>query len=82
MGATRSLRLQSRVVRELDLIANAPSLDELIEVLIDDLIGYAGEYMKEFDKYFNAPNRHTHFPYVMRVLIQNDNQGIRALIDA
>jgi len=69
-------------LKELDLVANASSLEELKTEMVQELIEYAHEYMNEFEKYFNAPNRKHHFPYVMRVVIQKKKEAIRSLIDA
>jgi hypothetical protein len=50
--------------------------------MVQELIEYAHEYMNEFEKYYNAPNRKHHFPFVMRVIIQKNGEAIRRLIDA
>lgn len=69
-------------LKELDLLANADSLEALKTEIIEELVEYAHEYMNEFEKYFNAPNRKHHFPYIMRVVIQKDKEVLRGLIDA
>jgi hypothetical protein len=38
--------------------------------------------MDEFNKYYAAPNRKPHFPYIMRVLIQKNDDAVRGLLDA
>lgn len=69
-------------LKELDILANAPSLEALKEEIVKELIEYAQEYMDEFDKYYAAPNRKPHFPYIMRVLIQKDADAVRGLLHA
>lgn len=69
-------------LKELDLVANASSLEELKAEMVEELIEYAHEYMNEFEKYYNALNRRHHFPYVMRVAIQRKKEVIGSLIDA
>jgi hypothetical protein len=69
-------------LKELDLVVNASSLEELKTEMTRDLIEYAHEYINEFDKYYNASNRKHHFPYIMRVVIQKNNEEICSLIDA
>ena len=54
--------------KELDLVANAPDLNSLLTTMIQELIEYAEEYMKDFEQYYNSLNRKQHFPYVMRVM--------------
>ena len=69
-------------LKEMDILANAADLDTLKTEIAKELIQYAQEYMDEFNKYYNAPNRKPHFPYIMRVLIQEDEDSVRGLIDA
>lgn len=69
-------------LKEMDILVNAASLDELKTEITKELIEYAGEYMDEFDKYYMAPNRKSHFPYIMRVLIQKNEDEVRGLLDA
>jgi len=69
-------------LKELDLLANGTSLNALKIKIGQELVEYAHEYLNEFEKYYNAPNRKAHFPYVMRVAIQKDEQAVMDLIDA
>lgn len=55
-----------------DLIGYKESPDEALYDLAEQLIDYSKEYLHEsFSLYFNAPNRRKHFPYVMKVMMQN-----------
>lgn len=67
-------------LRELDLVANAPTLEALRLVLAEELIEYAHEYREDAALYLQAPNRKNHLPYVLHVLIQEDLQGVMGLI--
>lgn len=69
-------------LKEIDLVINAPSLEELKTEIAQELMEYAIEYMNEFEMYYNASNRKVHFPYVLRLIIQKDNDSIRGLINA
>lgn len=66
----------------IDLVANAPSLAELKRALAHDLVECAHEYMEDYALHAHAPNRREHLLYVLRVLIQPDDEGVAALIDA
>jgi uncharacterized protein YbcC (UPF0753/DUF2309 family) len=66
----------------MNIVANAASLDALKTAIAKELIEYAKEYMDEFNKYYAAPNRKPHFPYIMRVLIQKNDDAVRGLLDA
>ncbi len=63
-----------------DIIAEGSTLEELRLNLATNLIEYAEDYYKDFQRYYNAPNRHSHFPYVVRVMIQDSLEGVVKLI--
>ncbi len=69
-------------LKELDILANAASLEALKTEIVKELISYAQEYMDEFDLYYGAPNRKPHFPYILRVIIQKNEDSVRGLLDA
>ncbi len=69
-------------LKEMDILANAATLDALKIEIAKELVEYAQEYMDEFDKYYRAPNRKPHFPYILRVLIQNNEDAVEGLLDA
>jgi len=69
-------------LKEIDIVANAKSLDELKTKITHELIEYAQEYIDEMNIYYNAPNRKSHFPYVMRVLNQKNEAVVKGLLDA
>lgn len=55
-----------------DIFVSEDTEGEAVVSLANDLIEYAKEYMHEsFSLYFNAPNRKKHFPYVVKVMMQN-----------
>jgi len=56
------------VIEEIDIMDNAETIDELIELLAVELSNYSEEYMMNFDMYYHSPNRKTHFPYIYRVI--------------
>jgi hypothetical protein len=65
-----------------DLVVNEK--DEFLakKTLAQELIDYANDYFNDFQLYFNAPNRQSHFPYVLSVLMQEDLDGVINLISA
>lgn len=69
-------------INELDIVGNAGTQEEVIEVMCDDLIEYAEEYMENFDMYYHSPNRKAHFPYVYKVIAhESDRDKIKAIFD-
>ncbi|HEU4965431.1 MAG TPA: hypothetical protein VFV52_16525, partial [Bacilli bacterium] len=45
---------------EIDLVANAETVDALKLKLTEYLLDYAQDYMNEFSPFYNAPNRRPH----------------------
>lgn len=67
-------------IQEIDLVANAPSVDELQVLLAADLVEYAQEYLENFQAYFHSPNRKRHLPSVLRVIMQPDKESVVSLL--
>ncbi len=64
----------------LELYSNNDTLDLATNDLIEDLKIYAQDYMQRSQLFLNAPNRRSHFPYILRVLLCDNDQEIRELI--
>ena len=69
-------------IENLDLVVNAENMEAAKKALARELMEYAQEYFNEFQLYFYSLNRQPHFPYVLKVLIQKDIQGVMDLISA
>lgn len=63
-----------------DIIAYGDTYDEMIEDAAKQLEDYAHDYIDQFTKYYNAPNRKSHFPFILNVLNQTDIEGVKKLI--
>ncbi len=57
---------------ELELAENAPSKEKLIENMLEAMKDYALDYYSEFSFWSKAPNRASHVPYVLKILISDD----------
>ncbi|UHA76105.1 hypothetical protein KIK04_15530 [Paenibacillus sp. 481] len=68
------------IVQIPDIVGEGISLDELIKDLADQLYDYAKEYYDNFNMYYHSPNRREHFPYILRVLLQDDRKGVVQLL--
>lgn len=66
-------------LEEVGLSANAPDLCHLKEVLSGHLLEYAKDYMEHFTRYFLSPNRRSHFPYIMKAIVQANESSLRDL---
>ena len=66
-----------------DIVAVGATEQEAIADLAKNLAEYAEEYLTEsFRLYFHAPNRRAHFPYVLKVAMQADEDAVVSLIHA
>ncbi len=65
----------------LGIVANAENPEELRFTLAQYMMEYAEDYMNDFEVFYNAPNRRSHFPFVLYTLIQDDLEGVVNLID-
>lgn len=65
-----------------DLVVNEKDEASARRALAEELVEYANDYFNDFQLYYNSFNRQAHFSYVLKVLIQNDINGVVGLIDA
>lgn len=65
-----------------DIVENADNEEEVLDLIAEELVEYANEYLENFNLYFNAPNRRHEFPYIMNILIQKDIEKVKGLINA
>jgi len=65
-----------------DLVINARDKTSALTGLAEELIDYANDYFNQFQLYFNSPNRKAHFPYVLRILMQDNLEEVKGLINA
>lgn len=66
---------------QLEIYVNGNTLEEAIKTLIDDLKLYAQDYIQRSQLFLHAPNRRSHFPYVLRILLCNNDEEIRSLLE-
>ncbi|SHH24355.1 Antitoxin of toxin-antitoxin, RelE / RelB, TA system [Thermosyntropha lipolytica DSM 11003] len=69
-------------LHELDLVVNMPTLKDALEAMRKELKEYAEEYYENFRLYYNSPNRKGHWPYVLKVLLADNLDEIKVMIDA
>ncbi|WP_077588141.1 hypothetical protein [Planococcus lenghuensis] len=65
-----------------DLVENAETKEEVIDLMADSLVDYAEDYMEHFTLYAHSPNRKQHFPFLMNVMAQPDSEAVKSLIHA
>ena len=59
-------------IKELDLVGNASNKDKLLELLVHDMKDYAQDFYSEYSYWSKAPNRAPHIPYILKILISED----------
>lgn len=66
---------------EMEIYANADTMENAVAELIQDIKYYAQDYINRPHLFLNAPNRRSHFPYILRVLLCDNDDEIRALLE-
>jgi hypothetical protein len=66
---------------QLDIYVNGTTLDKAINELIEDLKFYSQDYIQRSQLFLHAPNRRSHFPYVLRIMLCETNEEIRNLLE-
>jgi len=63
----------------LELYSNSSTLDLAAIDLIEDLKLYSKDYMDRSQLFLQSPNRKSHFPYVLKVMLCENDDEIRTL---
>lgn len=59
-------------VEELALVENAPTKEECLSQVVAAMKDYALDYYADFHYWSKAPNRAAHIPYVLKLLVSDD----------
>jgi hypothetical protein len=65
----------------LEIYVNGDTLDKAIIELVQDLKNYAQDFIDRSQLFMNAPNRKSHFPYVLRILLCENDEEIRSFLE-
>ena len=65
----------------IDISINADSLDQAKQEMAKELSLYARDYMDRSQLFLNAPNRRSHFPYVLRILLCDNVEEVGQLLE-
>lgn len=66
---------------EVELYANGRTVEEAAQELARELKLYARDYFERSHLFINAPNRRSHFPYILRVLLCDTDEEILKLLE-
>jgi len=64
----------------LEIYANNSTSDLAAKDLIEDLKIYAKDYLDRSQLFFHAPNRKSHFPYILKILLCDNDLEILTLL--
>ena len=59
---------------DLDLVENAVTQDELLDKMVDAMKDYAEDFYSQFNYWSKAPNRVSHIPYILKILLSDDGR--------
>lgn len=66
---------------ELDLATEGDTPQATLDNLIDMALDYAEQYMAEFERFSQSPNRAAHAPYIQAIHANPTPAGVRALFE-
>jgi len=66
---------------ELDLATEGHTSEAALDDLIEMALDYAEQYMTEFDRFSQSPNRAAHVPYIQAIHANPTPTGVRALFE-
>ena len=66
---------------ELDLATDGDTPEAALEDLIEMALDYGEQYMAEFDRFSQSPNRAAHAPYIQAIHANPTPPGVRALFE-
>ncbi len=64
----------------LEIYVNNSTLELAAKDLVEDIKVYAQDYSSHSQLFLHAPNRTHHFPYVLRIMLCENDEEIRTLI--
>lgn len=64
----------------LEMYANNSTIDLAAKDLVEDLRFYAQDYLERSQLFLNSTNRKSHFPYVLKILLCDNDEEIRTLL--
>jgi len=66
---------------ELDLATEGDTPDAALDDLIEMALDYAEQYVVEFERFSQSPNRAAHAPYIRAIQTNPSPAGVRALFE-
>ncbi len=67
-------------IDELDIAVNAPTKEAAVKELIEELKVYAADYIERLPLFLNSPNRRSHYPYILRIIMADNDDELLQLV--
>ncbi|RKL65801.1 hypothetical protein CR203_18230 [Salipaludibacillus neizhouensis] len=67
-------------IKELMITTQGSTITDLVTDVAIQLKEYADDYFNNFDRYYHSRNRRSHFPFLLKVVVQKDVKAIEQLI--
>lgn len=64
----------------LDMYGIGETKEDAYNSLVDELMMYSKQYMDNPNRYFNSSNRRHHLPYVLKVMVCNDFDEVKRML--
>ncbi len=64
----------------LDIYGYGETKEAAFDSLVDDLLLYCQQYTQHPERYFSAPNRKHHLPYVLKVMCCNNPEEVKRML--
>ena len=65
----------------LEMYVNSTTKEKAIDELVQDLKIYANDYIERSNLFLHSPNRKSHFPYVLRIMLCENDDEIKDLLE-
>ncbi len=66
---------------QLEIAVNNQTLDLAVNELVNDLKLYAEDYFNRSQLFLNSPNRKSHFPYLLRIMLCESDSEIKSILE-
>jgi hypothetical protein len=67
-------------LNSLDMYGYGETREEAFNSLVEELIIYSKQYTQNPERYFGAPNRKHHLPYVFKVMCCNNPEEVKQML--
>jgi antitoxin YefM len=67
-------------IDELDIAVNGPNREAAVKDLIEELRTYATDYLERITLFLESPNRRSHYPFILRILLADNDDELMQLV--